>query len=76
MDETDPGSYMPIALLNYDLKIIAKVLVSRLGKNVLALFTQSKRDVFQAGIPFVMSIKFLILCMQITVKTTELRYCP
>lgn len=76
MDETDPGSYTPIALLNYDLKIITKVLVNRLGKNVLALFTQSKRDVFQAGIPFVMSVKFFIINMQITVKTTELWYCP
>ena len=51
-DETDPASYLPIALLGCDLKIFTKILVNRLNKCIVTIIHHNQACLIPGRLSF------------------------
>lgn len=69
----DPGSYRPIALLNYDLNIITKVLANHLGKHIANIIHPDQIGFIPGRYSFCNVQRF---SMPTTVTMLDLLYCP
>ena len=51
-EDTEPGDYRPIALLNFDLMSITKVLANRLGKHISSIIYPDQTEFIQGRLSF------------------------
>uniref|UniRef100_A0AAR2LAI9 Reverse transcriptase domain-containing protein n=2 Tax=Pygocentrus nattereri TaxID=42514 RepID=A0AAR2LAI9_PYGNA len=69
-DDTDPASYRPIALLNFDQKIISKIMANRLAKHISEIIHPDQTGFIPGRFSFC-NVRLLLNAMRVAQKSNS-----